>query len=75
MDLNELQALWDWTLENSTNTDLKAKVKGIQVKTLKFSFCFGIHLAELILAHTDNQGCTLQATQMTAVDGQKIAQM
>ena len=51
---------------------MKARIHGIKVYTLKFSYCFGIHLAHLILSHTDNLSQTLQGTQMTAVDAHVI---
>ena len=52
---------------------MKARIRGIKVYTLKFSCCFNIHLAHLILSHTDNLSQTLQGTQMTAVNAQVIS--
>ena len=40
--------------------------------TLKFSYCFGINLARLIVFHTANLSQTLQGTQMTVVDAQVV---
>ena len=45
----------------------------VQVHTETFAYCFGVHLAETILTHTDNLNKTLQSTQMTAVDAQVVA--
>ena len=67
-NFDELQKLWDWSLENCSCSDMKACIRGIKMCTIKFSYCFGIHLAHLILSHTDNLNQTLQGTQMTAVD-------
>ena len=47
---------------------MKARIRGIKVYSKKFAYCFGIHLAHLILSYTDNLNQTLQGTQMTAND-------
>ena len=52
---------------------MKARIRGIKVYTFKFSYCFGMHLAYLILSHTDSLSQTLQGTQMTAVDVQVVS--
>ncbi|MEM7226436.1 MAG: hypothetical protein AAF495_25915 [Pseudomonadota bacterium] len=67
-NFDELQELWDWSLKNCSNSDMKARIRGIKVYSKKFAYCFGIHLAHLILSHTDNLNQTLQGTQMTAND-------
>ena len=72
-NFDEFQKLWDWSFENCSCSEMKARIHGIKVYTLKFSYCFGIHLAHLILSHTDNIIQTLQGTQMTAVDAQVIS--
>ena len=72
-NFNELQELWDWSLDNCSDSELKARIRGIKVYTKKFKYIFGIHLAEMILAHTDNLNQTLQGTQMTAIDAQVLA--
>ena len=40
-----------------------------------FELFFGLVLVELILKHSDNLSKTLQTRQMSAVEGQKIAEM
>lgn len=72
-NFDELQELWDWSLQNCSNSEMKGRIQGIKVHSLKFSYCFGIHLAYMVLAHTDNLNQTLQGTQMTAVDAQVIS--
>ena len=52
---------------------MKARICGIKVYTLKFSYYFRIHLAHSILFHTDNLSQTLEGTQMTAVDTQVVS--
>ena len=41
----------------------------------QFSFLFALMLAERILQHTDNLSKTLQNPQLTAIEGQRIAQL
>ena len=72
-NFDELQKLWEWSLENCSCLEMKARIRGINVYTLKLSYCFGIHFAHLILSHTDNLSQTLQGTQMTAVDDQHVS--
>ena len=52
---------------------MKASIRGIKVYTLKLSYSFGIHLAHLVLSHTDSLSQALQGTQMTAVDAQDVS--
>ena len=72
-NFDELQKWWDWWLENCSCLEMKARIRGIKVYTFKFSHCFGIHLAHVILSHTDNLSQILQGTQMTAVDAQVVS--
>ena len=51
---------------------MKSRIRGIKVCIPKFSYCFAIHLAHLILSHTNNLSQTLQGTQMTTVDAQVV---
>ena len=41
-------------LENCSCSKMKSRIRGIKVYTLKFPYCFGIHLAHLVLSHTNN---------------------
>ena len=70
---DELQQLWDWSLDNLSDTEMKARIRGVSAHTRQFSYCFGIHLAETLLRITDNLSQTLQSTQHTAIDAQKNA--
>ena len=53
-NFDEFQKLWDWSLENCSCLEMKACIRGIKVYTLKIFYCFGIHLAHLILSNTNN---------------------
>jgi hypothetical protein len=70
---DELQELWEWSLDNVSDSDMKARIRGVKSHTQEFSYCFGIHMAETLLRITDNLSKTLQGTQHTAIEAQKNA--
>ena len=51
--------LWDWSLTTVTDTDMKARIRGVQAHMQKFEFFFGSSLAELLLRNADNLSRTL----------------
>ena len=72
-NFDELQRLWEWAIENNSDTSMKARIRGISRYSKTYSYCFGIHFAATILNNSDNLSKTLQATQLSAVDAQWIA--
>ena len=58
-----LQDLWV-AMKNYTNSELKLRVLGENFHIKTFSYMFGIHLAETILAHMQNLNKTIQSTPM-----------
>ena len=49
-----LHALWDWSLDNCTVTEMKARIRGVQVHMQQFKFIFGLVLGRNLLQHTDS---------------------
>ena len=72
-NFDELQRLWEWEIENTSDMLMKARIRVISSYSKTFPYCFGIHLAAKILNNGDNLSKTLQATQLSAVDAQRIA--
>ena len=70
-NFDEFQRLLEWAIENTSDTSMKAKICGISSYSKTFSYCFGIHLAAMILNNSDNLSKTLEATQLSAVDAQR----
>ena len=70
-----LQQLWEVAKDSTSDPTIKSRIIGMEYQFQKFSFLFGVHLAELILKHTDNLSRTLQATSMSASEGSAVAVM
>ena len=56
-------------------TEMRSRIQGVSTCMNSFDFYFGLLLRELLLNHSDNLSKTFQATQMSAIDGQKLAEM
>ena len=67
-----LLGLWDESVEVVRDTEMKARIQGVTAQMKKFDFFFGVSLGLLILKHTDNISRTLQRTDMSAAEGQKV---
>ena len=72
-NFDEFQRLWEWAIKNTSDMLMKARIRGISSYSKTFLYCFGIHLAATILNNSDNLSKTLQATQLSTVDAQRIA--
>ena len=70
---DELMELWLWSLDNVKDTEMKARIRGVQSYTGEFKFLFGCHLGKIILVQTDNFSRTLQDARCTAAEGQSVA--
>lgn len=70
-----LQKLWEWSLDNCSDTDMKARIRGVSKHMEEYDFYFGIALGETLLRHSDNLSAMLQKEDMSAAQAQNIAQM
>ena len=68
----ELIELWDWSLTVSKDTEMKARIRGVQSST--FNFYFGCTLGEQLLRQTDNLSRALQDSSTSAAEGNRLAQ-
>ena len=71
----ELTQLWEWSLEEYTDTETKARVQGVSSQMEKFDFFFGLSLGARILKHADALSTTLQMKDLSAYETQEIADM
>jgi hypothetical protein len=65
--------LWEWSLDICKETEMKARIRGVQGMMTTFDFYFGCSLGELILRQTDNSSRALQHSSMSAVQGHELA--
>ena len=69
------QQLWEEALEVATDSEVHARIVGVQTTITKFEYLFGVILGDCILNHTDNLSKTLQNPSLTASEGQYIAEL
>ena len=72
---NVLKEFWDDARGFSVDSESRARIIGVQAQMSQFSFLFGLMLAERVLQHTDNLSKTLQNPNLTAIEGERIAQL
>ena len=65
-----LMKLWGWAEDNVSDSDMKARIIGVQTKMQTFSFFYGLQLAIVVLSHSDNFSSSFQRAQLCA-DAQK----
>ena len=70
-----LKELWEWAVNNCSDTEMKARIRGVDVYMRTFDYVFGVYLGELILSHSDNLSKTLQNPTLSAVQGQDCANL
>ena len=70
-----LRELWEESIYNVHDTDMKARIQGAAVLMLMFDFFFGVSLGKLILRDSDNLSQILQHHDMSAAEGQSVTSM
>ena len=70
----EPMELWDCSLTVSKQTEMKAKIQGVQSTMTTFNFYFGCTLGEQLLRKSDNLGRTLQDSSTSVAQGNRLAQ-
>lgn len=54
--------LWEWLLDNYLDTEMNARIRGVDVNIGTFDYVFKVYLGELIFSHSDNLSKSLQNT-------------
>ena len=70
-----LQETFEESKNAVTDTELKARIIGVSSQMTTFSFLFGCRLGGLILNHSDNLNQTLQQVNLSATEGQAVANL
>ena len=66
---------WIECLDQKLQADVRGRIIGCQAQMNTFVFFFGLHLGERLFSHTDKPSKTLQKTKMSAVSGQRVANL
>ena len=64
-----------WAQDNVSDSDMKARIIGVQTKMQTFSFFYGHQLAIVALSHSDSLSSSLQRAELCAVHAQKNAKL
>ena len=70
-----LQQLWEEAKAVASDSEVQARINGIEGQMERFSYLFGVALGECIFRHTDNLSRTLQSPSLSAGEGQHIAEL
>lgn len=70
---SDLMDLWEWSLSKVKDTEMKARIRGVQAYMPKFEFFFGLSLGEVILRNADNLSSALQAKDISAAESKSVA--
>ena len=69
---DELMNLWDWSIDTLYDTEMEARIRGVQANMPTFDFVYGCSFRTL-LNQTDNLSRALQDSKMSAAVGSAIA--
>lgn len=70
-----LLGVWEESKGSHLDSDMKARIIGVDTQTQSFDFLYGVSLGAMILNHIDNLSKTLQHANMSAAEGQHLAKM
>ena len=70
-----LLGVWEESKESRLDSDVKARIIGVDAQMQTFDFLFGVSLGALILNHSDNLSKTLQHATLSAAEGQHLAKL
>ena len=70
-----LLELWEAILDDKPDSEVRAKVNGMDSQMKTFQFYFGVCLLHSVLSQTDNLSKTLQHTTFSAAEGQQLVKM
>ena len=70
-----LQDLWEESYSAIRDTDIRARIKGVDAQMRSFDYLFGVMLGQSILRHTYNLSKGLQHEDLAASEGQSMAKV
>ena len=70
-----LLRLWEELLARNLDSDMRARIIGVQAQMMTFDFLFGVLVGSVLLRHTDNLSTSLQQKSLSAAQGQRLASL
>ena len=70
-----LLGVWEESKASSIDSEIRARIIGVETQMESFDFLFGLLLASLLLRHSDNLSKALQHESLSAAEGQHIAKL
>ena len=70
-----LLGFWTESQEGHLDSEIEARVIGVEAQMHTFDFLFGVALGSLILRHSDNLSKSLQHEHMSAAEGQELVKL
>ena len=70
----DLHEQWEWSVDNCTDTEMKARIRGVAIHMDGFDFYFGLTIGREVLRHADNLSTGLQNKSISAAEGQETCQ-
>ncbi len=70
-----LQQTWEESIEVVSDSETKARIRGVSSVMSTFDYLFGNMLGEMLLKNADNLSRSLQIKTLSAAEGQQIAKM
>ena len=70
-----LQETWITGIEIVKDTEMKCRLLGVSSQMKTFNYFFGVMLGQLVLVHCDNLSRTLQKRNVSAAEGQMVANL
>ena len=68
-----LLGVWEEAQCAQLDSEMRARIVGVNAQMQTFDFLFGVSLGNLLLRHTDNLSKTLQLKSLSAAEGQRLA--
>lgn len=72
---DHLLTLWEAAVTKTSDTEMKARIQGVNAVMQHHKFLFALYLSELIFRHTDKLSQTLQNPDLSNVEGHRIAML
>jgi len=70
-----LQELWEEAEKLTKDSETTARIIGVKSQMATFDFYFGVYIGEMILRYSDNLSKALQKKDISAAEGQHVAQL